>query len=187
MGASSATCPTLSRSRKGYNPFMGRQRSSSDDLPNLPWLTEEGINFSKVPLDLVARQALAPTIEEVRGACGVLAQIACVGRLDADVYLIGLLRYYQDHPERRRAVVNALGLSTSAAAADALADEFRRVESSNTTRTYLNSVLKALSRMGPELAVPRLEALAEEPGFSARMRTKFRETAMRIEWEASGG
>ena len=40
-----------------YNLLMGKQRSGSNDLPNIPWLTADGIDFSKVPLDLVARRA----------------------------------------------------------------------------------------------------------------------------------
>jgi hypothetical protein len=58
--------------------------------------------------------------------------------------------------------------------ADLLFGELKRVKSSNTTRRYLDAVIKVLSLMPPELVQARWETLAEDKSFSPKMRDKFR-------------
>ena len=155
----------------------------SGKLPRVPWISSDGsLDFSKIPLDAVARQAFSGSDSEARGACSVLGQVAAAGRPDATTFLLGLLRWYRGDLSRLNCVVDALGFIPTSEAADALADELRRVESSNSTRSYLNNVLKALSKLPQDLAQPRLEALASEPGFSAKLKVKFRRAAEELKW-----
>jgi hypothetical protein len=50
----------------------------------------------------------------------------------------------------------------------------KRVKSSNTTRRYMETLIKVLSRMPLELVKEGFEALAEDKLFSPKMRDKFR-------------
>jgi hypothetical protein len=102
------------------------------------------------------------------------------------VYLLGLLSHHAGDLERLdlerlKAVVSALGHFATPQSARALAGEFRREKSSNTTRAYLNEVLAALRRLPREIAKPVLTELAHDKTLTQRMRKKFSEAAWDIE------
>jgi hypothetical protein len=88
------------------------------------------------------------------------------GRVDAGVYLLGLLRHYQDDLGRLELVVEALEHLQNKACADALFGELRRLEASNATRRYLDQVIKALVRFPAELVEAGFQALAADHSFS---------------------
>ena len=58
------------------------------------------------------------------------------GRVEAGVYLLGLMDYYADDQERLKVVVEALGAFHCPQAVSVLVSEFYRIESSNQTRGY---------------------------------------------------
>ena len=77
-------------------------------------------------------------------------------------------------------MVEALGWGKAELIADALLGELRRVKSSNATRRYLGKVLAALARLPADIALPRLDQLAEDRSFSPKMRAKLRDAAETI-------
>jgi hypothetical protein len=58
-----------------------------------------------------------------------------------------------------------------------LFSELRRVKSSNTTRRYIDAILRVLKRFPEELIRTEFEALADDERFSYKMRQKFRALA----------
>ena len=66
-------------------------------VTNVPWLTEEGLDLSRVPIDSVLRQALSPDEEQFRTGCTLLGSMSHGGRIEAGVFLLGLLRQYPDN------------------------------------------------------------------------------------------
>jgi hypothetical protein len=158
------------------------------ELAGVPWLTKEGyLDPGKFPMEGLLGQALARGEGGFRAACGMLGLMCKAGRPEAGVYLLGLLRHYQDDLERLAVVVENLALYRTPAAAEALLGEFRRVKSDNRTRRYLEEVLKTLSRFPVELVEPGLEALAEDRSFSFKMRRKFRDLLEDLTWGPAGG
>ena len=139
------------------------------------WITPEGIDLKRVPLESFISQTFASELEKVGSACRLLEAMAYQGRDEAGVYLLGLLSHYRDDLQRLQRVAQALGGFRSASAAQALFDELRRVKGSNSTRGYLSCVIGALQRLPPDLTREGFQQLADDPAQSYRMRQRCRE------------
>src|SRR5258708_3464164 len=92
-------------------------------VTSAPWLTEQGIDFARFPIDSVLRQALSPNEEEFRAACSLLNSMGHAGRVEAGVFLLGLLRQYPQDYARLTLIAEALTAFPTAATVDALAAE----------------------------------------------------------------
>ena len=149
-------------------------RGCSMDSTKVPWLTKEGFNPAKFPIDGILKQAIGDDERQVRSALLMLESMYCHGRKEAGLFLMGLLLTCEDKWELRSDVVRALGVVETQACADLLFQELKRVESSNTTRRYLTQVIKVLAAMPSELVLPGFTALASDKSFSYKMRDKFK-------------
>lgn len=145
-------------------------------LGNPPWITAEGtIDLTKMPIDFLLRQAIDAEFEQFRSACQLLGSMANAGRLEAGLYLIGLLGYYASDLQRLEVIAEELRHFPDESSANALFAEIRRVKSSNTTRRYLDQVLRSLATLPPHLVKSGLEGLADDTSFSPKMRAKLRD------------
>ena len=151
---------------------------TSDDkstgLPKISWITDDGLDLVRFPIDSVLKLSLSENEQDFRSGCTLLGSMQSQGRTEAGVYLLGLLRYWQDNLSRVAIIVENLRFYHTAACADALFSELRRIRSSNTTRGYLSIILKSLACFPAELVSDGLEALSEDSSFSYKMRRKFR-------------
>lgn len=91
-----------------------------------PWLAEHGVDLARVPIDSVLRQALSADAEQFRSGCSLLAAMSHAGRVEAGVFLLGLLRHYPDDYPRLTMIAEALASFPTAATVAALAAELRR-------------------------------------------------------------
>ncbi len=147
---------------------------SPPDMPNVPWLTRSGtLDPGKFPIDSVLRQTLSRSREQFRSGCMFLGSMVDHGRVEAGIYLLGLLRLYRHDLPRLEVVVESLRSFREDACATALFDELRRVKASNTTRRYLDQVIRSLSSFPSEMVGAQFDDLAVDPSFSYRMRAKF--------------
>lgn len=138
------------------------------------WLTPDGyLDVTGLPLDLSTRKALDGDDEQFHAACSLLGTMATNGRKDAGVFLLGLLAYCRDDLERLKIVVRQLSYFREPAGLDAVIGELYRVKSSNTTRAYLNEVLKSLLFFPRDMIQDKLLELAQDKRFSVRWRKKF--------------
>jgi len=67
-----------------------------------PWITAEGtIDLTKLPIDFILKQAIDPEYEQFRSASVLLGSMAGAGRVEAGLYLLGLLSWYalSGHPK----------------------------------------------------------------------------------------
>jgi hypothetical protein len=145
------------------------------------WITAEGtIDLAKLPIDGILREAIDPEFERFRSACVLLGSMASAGRLEAGLYLIGLLACYASDLQKLEVIAEQLGHFPHESSANALLAEIRRVRSSNTTRRYLGRVLQSLSVLPLHLVKSGLEVLAEDTSFSSKMRAKFCNCCERI-------
>jgi len=144
------------------------------DLANVPWITARGtLDPAKFPIEVPIRQCLDPSSEDFGHGCRFLGSMASHGRVDAGIFLLGLLRYYEDDLAVIATVVQSLGDFHDPRCINALFAELRRVPSSNRTRTYFNVVIRTLARLPGALVQERFWQLAEDSSFSGRMRAKF--------------
>lgn len=73
------------------------------------WITAEGtIDLTEFPIDGILKQAIDPQFEQFRSACVPLGSMAHTGRLEAGLYLIGLLNYYPSDLRRLEVIAEQL-------------------------------------------------------------------------------
>lgn len=135
------------------------------------------IDLAKVSIRGNIEDALADDLGRSAQACRVLGFVGGQARLDAVVFLLGLLSFFRDDLKRLGPVVDALGGCQLPIVATALFGELSRVRSCNQTRTYLTLVMKSLSRFPQELVTDKFESMADDTSFSPKMRSRFREIA----------
>ncbi len=148
------------------------------------WITEDGtIDLGQFPIDQTLKNALDPDFKVFRNACRALQSMHIHAKEGAGVYLLGLLHHYKDDLQRLVEVVECLQLYQTKQCAEALIYEVRRVKSSNTTRRYISTVLKALSIFPLDMVEDGLTSLSEDKRFTPRMRKKFLEQIDDMQWE----
>ena len=151
------------------------------------FISEDGfLDMGKLPLEPTLKQALSLDPQQCDSAVRVLGSMCQHDRLEAGIFLLGLLASSGDNLEKRITIVDALSAFETEACVRVLFDELRRIKSSNTTRRYLNEVIKVLLRMPPELVQQGFESLVEDRSFTPRMRKKFQEALDEIEYRRFG-
>ncbi len=158
---------------------MASRMSHKVSLTSIPWLTEQGIDLSRLPIDSVLRQALSPNEEQFRTGCTLLNSMSHGGRAEAGVFLLGLLRQYSDDYARLTSIAEALGSFPTAATVDALASELRRVKGSSSTRGYLRRIIDTLEKFPAQLVDQRIEELSSDPQVGTRFRQRLRSMTLR--------
>ncbi|HVM75400.1 MAG TPA: hypothetical protein VMT75_07130 [Candidatus Saccharimonadales bacterium] len=138
-----------------------------------PWLNERGEFLpGKLPLDATLARAISGDKRECREAVGVLRMMQQSGRVEAGIYLMGLLAAAPDDWEWRTAIVEALHGFDIEGCARLLFSELRAVKGSNTTRRYRDAVLKTLATLSVGLTRAGFAAMLEDPTCSQRTRDK---------------
>jgi len=158
---------------------MASRISHKVSFTNIPWLTEQGIDLSRLPIDSVLRQALSPNEEQFRTGCTLLNSMSHGGRAEAGVFLLGLLRQYSDDYARLTSIAEALGSFPTAATVDALASELRRVKGSSSTRGYLRRIIDTLEKFPAQLVDQQIEELSSDPQVGTRFRQRLRSMTLR--------
>ena len=132
------------------------------------------INLAKASIRGNIEDSLSADLSKSAQACRVIGVVGAAGRSDAVVFLLGLLSFYRDDLKRLEPVAEALGGCSLPIVAEALFGEVARVRSCNQTRTYLNVVIKILSRFPKDLVAERFLSMSEDSSLSPKMRSKFR-------------
>ena len=107
-----------------------------------PWLNERGeLLPEKLPLDSTLARAVSSDKRECREAVRLLGVMQRSGRVEAGIYLMGLLAEAPDDWEWRTAIVEGLHGFDTEGCARLLFGELRTVKGSDTTRRYRDAVL----------------------------------------------
>ena len=140
-----------------------------------PWMNERGqLLPENLPLDSTLARALSRDKRECREAVRLLGVMQHAGRIEAGIYLMGLLAGAQDDWEWRTAIAEALHGFDNDGCARLLFCELRTVKGSNTTRRYRDAVLESLATLPAGLTSAGFEAMLEDPTCSQRTRDKVR-------------
>jgi hypothetical protein len=160
---------------------MPSRAKSSVRAVEAPWLTAEGIDLVRMPIDSLLQQALSPDDEAFRTGCTLLGVMSRGGRAEAGVFLVGLLAQYPHDYGRLTLIAEMLSSFPSPATVGALASELRRVKGSSATRGYLRRVITTLERFPARLAEAQLLDLSTDPQVGPRFRRRLRELLFREE------
>lgn len=144
-----------------------------------PWLTEQHVDLSRFPIDSVLRQALSPNEKQFRTGCSLLKSMSYGGRVEAGVFLLGLLRQYPEDYVRLTLIAEALGSFPTVAAVDALASELRRVKGSSSTRGYLRRIIDTLEQYPAQLVEEQIRELSSDPQVGTSFRQRLRSITLR--------
>lgn len=155
-------------------------------VSGVPYLTEQGLDLSRYPIDSVLRQALSPDEEQFRTGCSLLKSMCHGGRTEAGVFLLGLLRHYPENYARLALIAEALWSFPVAATVEALASELRRVEGSSSTRGYLRQIIATLEQFPAQLVNEKIQELSSDPQVGTRFRKHLRAMLLRDEWPGGG-
>jgi len=153
------------------------------------WLSERGeLLPQKLPLDPTLARATSGDKGECREAVRVLGMMQRSGRVEAGIYLMGLLAAAPDDWEWRTAIVEALHGFDTEGCARLLFGELRAVKGSNTTRRYRDAVLKTLAALPAESTRAGFMEMLEDPTCSQRTREKVRciLDGADLRWEPTG-
>jgi hypothetical protein len=157
---------------RGIDPNMGLEFPPGS---RPPWLNERGqLLPEKLALDSTLARAVGGNKRECREAVRLLGVMQQSGRVEAGIYLMGLLAGAPDDWEWRTAIVEALHGFDTAGCARLLFCELRTVKGSNTTRRYRDAVLKALATLSAGLTSAGFAAMLEDATCSQRTRDKVR-------------
>jgi len=161
---------------------------SQSNIPRMPsafppWLTDQGVDISLYPIQDVCRQALSSNDREFQSGCSLLKSMCGTGRVDAGVFLLGLIWRHSNEYSRLVLIVNALESFERPETVKALASELRRVKGSSLTRRYLRRIIEVLGRFPSELAGETIEQLSMDPTVGAKFREHLKElTGNNFEW-----
>jgi len=143
--------------------------------PNVPWITKDGyFDLTKYPIDSILKQSIGSSEEKFYSACNILGAMASAGRKEAGIFLFGLLVHSGDDLEKKESVVKALRGVQTPQAAKLFFNELDRIESSNTTRGYINTILRVLGDFPSDLVEDGFERLILNPKWSYKMKNKFK-------------
>ena len=117
-------------------------------------------------------------------ACRTLASMYASGRAEARIFLFGLLIYNADDIIRKTPIVESLVHIQAKEVADLLFRELRVTVSSNSTRKYINTILKTLKHFPLEYLEEGFEELSNNKKWSHRMKMKFKEIIEFVENES---
>ncbi|HZF07906.1 MAG TPA: hypothetical protein VFE33_03860 [Thermoanaerobaculia bacterium] len=133
-----------------------------------------------LPIEPLLRRAVGADPQDARQAWTILGLMARRDRPEAGIFLLGLLQVHQHDLAQMTALIDAVALVPSAAAAEALKNEFLRVPSSRSTRTYLNEVLRAITHLSPPWVDQALSGLMDDKRLSPKWRRRAEEVAWRL-------
>ncbi len=154
---------------------MAARGVRGSSISGVPWLTAGGdLDLSRVPIDSVLKQAISPDDARFLTGCNLLQSMCRLGRVEAGVFLLGLLQHHPDNWQRLTAIAEALQSFPTRATVDLLAAELRRVKGASATRGYLRRILTTLEQFPAVLVEDRIEELAIDPRVGARFRQHLR-------------
>lgn len=79
----------------------------------VPWITKDGyLDLKKIPIDDILKQTLSEDFDKFRSGCRILQSMDNPERIEAGIYLLGLLQHYRNDLEYDAARKIAQGLGT---------------------------------------------------------------------------
>lgn len=141
---------------------------------DIPWITEDGyMDYSKYPIEQPAKESLSRDDKKFRNACRTLGAMAREGNKQAEIFLFGLINYFNDNIKKLEVIVAEFSLIKTKQSTNFLFGELERVKSNNTTRIYINTIIGKLSLFPDDMVLEKFIELSENKNFSYRMRKKF--------------
>ena len=162
---------------------MPRDKKDKPDHAKIPWISKGGgIDLNSLPMDFLLKQALDQDREPFRSACVLLSSMHAAGRKEAAVFLYGLFLHNKGDRARMELIVEVMRHVRTHASAQLLFSELDEIESSNTTRAYINAILSTLSQFPLPLVEEGFTKLLADKKWSCKMKRKFQAILDGVDW-----
>ena len=143
---------------------------------NVPWTRNDGgIDFKKIPIEAALHNVIDGNDDELRGRCGVLAFMYNEGKKEAAIFLYGLIAQNYNNIARKEIIIKSYKDIETKEAAEILFRELKYIVSDNTTRRYIDEILKVLKNYPTEIIKDGFESLLRDKKWSIKMKRKFEE------------
>lgn len=154
---------------------MAKREKDILQKSGVPWITKDGfIDMAEFPLAGTLKQSVGEDEEEFRSSCRTLVSMHAANRPEAAIVLYGLLVHNKTNIYRKEVIVEALGHIKTEECVELLFDELDSTASSNSTRKYINSILKSLQMFPLKNINEGFEKLLSDNKWSYRMKNKFK-------------
>jgi hypothetical protein len=130
-------------------------------------------DLKKIPIEAALHNIIDGADSELRGRCGVLIAMYDAGKKEAAIFLFGLMAHNYTNMARKEIIVKALGNIETKECANILFRELRDIESNNSTRGYIDTVLKSISRLPLDMISEGIKSLLNDKKWSYKMKAKF--------------
>lgn len=145
---------------------MGKQITGTIDLKN-------------IPIDAALHKIMDDDDRELRGRCGVLVAMYDAGKKEAAIFLYGLMAQNYGNMARKEIIVKALGNIETRECANILFKELQDIDSNNSTRGYIDTILKSIGRLPHNMVSERIKSLLNDKKWTYKMKAKFEEILIR--------
>jgi hypothetical protein len=97
------------------------------------------------------------------------------GKKEAAIFLYGLIAQNYNNIARKEIIIKSLKDIETKEAAEILFRELKDIDSNNTTRGYIDEILKVLKHYPTEIIRDGFESLLRDKKWSIKMKRKFEE------------
>lgn len=144
-------------------------------LNQIPWFVNGTFDYAKYPIEHITRDAFSNDRQKISNTIYLLTEMILAGRKDALCFFYGLFEFFKDDIRTMEIIAERLCRIENKQYVNFLFKQIEITESSNTTRIYLNSLIKVLSHYQLEWIENGFRSLIENKKFSYRMKQKFLE------------
>jgi hypothetical protein len=137
------------------------------------------VDLKNIPIDAALHNIMDGDDRELRGRCGVLVAMYDAGKKESAIFLYGLMAQNYGNMARKEIIVKALGNIETEECANILFKELQDIESNNSTRGYIDTILKSISRLPHDIISEGIKSLLNDKKWSYKMKAKFEDILIR--------
>ncbi len=141
---------------------------------NVPWISENGeFDYTKYPIDHPIKDAFSFVEQKFISACKVLGHMAQENRIDAGIFLIGLIVYYKEDFERRNILLESIKYFKNNLCSTFLFEEIMNADANFESKSYIDSIIEILRHFPQEMVKEKFVELSTDEKFDIEIRNKF--------------
>jgi hypothetical protein len=130
-------------------------------------------------MEVALHNIIDGTDGDLKDRCGALMAMYRAGKKEVPIFLFGLMAYNYGNIARKGIIVESLENYISKGWANILFNELRSIESNNSTRIYIDTILKCINRFPLDIIRKDMETLLNDKKWSYKMKKKFEDILVR--------
>jgi len=141
--------------------------------------TMKPIDLKELPMEAALHNIMDGSPGDLRDRCSALLAMYRAGKKEVPIFLYGLMAYNYKNIERKEIIVEALENIQTKEWANVLFNELRNIESNNSTRRYIDVILKSISKFPLDMVREDMETLLKDKKWTYKMKKRFEDILVR--------